>query len=208
MRESALFQDEAQSRWRMKNVLHFGKGCGTIRFKDLAWLSVVRLADARRHRAKSSESASAICPYIFFVLRNAPSNTGTAHDAGDSADLNSRFIMTKLCGLAGFKDRAEDGTYSSARNSLSGLDATISENSGLLQICLAPCSQTRKKSCADWPLVNRRLPIAQEHGVFGRGSWQGKKPKCNTIDLVTGYPQLLLLNLKAKAGKEVAGVPK
>lgn len=77
------------------------------------------------------ESASAICPYIFFVLRNAPSNTGTAHDAGDSADLNSRFIMTKLCGLAGFKDRAEDGTYSSARNSLSGLDATISENSGL-----------------------------------------------------------------------------
>jgi hypothetical protein len=70
------------------------------------------------------------------------------------------------------------------------------------------CFQARNKSCAEWPLLNRRLPIAQEHGVFCRGSGQGRKIQSNTVDVVIVYPQLLIPSLKAKAGKEVAGVSK
>src|SRR5216684_2830456 len=66
--------------------------------------------------------------------------------------------------------------------------------------------QARKKSCSEWPLLNRRLPMVQGRGLSSR-SWQGRKRYCNTVELVTVHPLLPIQDLKARAGKEVAGVP-
>jgi len=85
-----------------------------------------------------------------------------------------------------------------------GLNATISENR-VLAVSLR--LQARKKSCSEWPLLNRRLPMVQGRSVTRR-SWQGRKSQSNSVDLVTVSPLLPIQSLKAKAGKEVAGVSK
>jgi hypothetical protein len=85
-----------------------------------------------------------------------------------------------------------------ASRAVSGLDAIISANNGL---ALSPRPQTRKKSCAEWPLLNRRLPIAQGRGVCRR-SWQGRKSQSNIIDLVTVHPQLQILIQRQRQEKK------